>query len=218
MALYARSDVMCVSVPPSAGGCGASHSRTVTRGKPDPQFKLDCQPCEDYLKGNRRQRVLKTTPGDPKLGVPAKQERVADADPLWSATPDSVPMTPDEASYNQARTERARDQIMQLQALGAIHAAGLNIPADAMWLLEKNLPAGILHGTVLCLNGHDNAPATKFCAECGASMNAAAELAAPVIALASLHPQTLRKMCREKKLPDKGTKEQMIARLEGSAG
>jgi hypothetical protein len=210
---------MHISVPASAGGCGASHSRTVTRGAPDKAFRLDCPSCEGYLKGDRKQRILKTTPGDPKAGIPAKQERVADADPLWSSTPDSVPLTPDEAAVNHVRAERGSQQIQMLQALAAIRATGVNVPVEAMWLLEKELPAGILYGTMLCVNGHDNAAGAKFCAECGAAMNARAQVeAAPeaVIPLDRLHVQTLRKMCREKDLPDKGTKDEMIMRLEAA--
>jgi hypothetical protein len=191
----------------------------VTRGAPDKEFRLDCPACEGYLKGDRKQRILKTTPGDPKAGIPAKQERVADADPLWSSAPDSVPLTPDEAAVNHVRAERGTQQIQMLQALAAIRATGVNIPVEAMWLLEKELPTGILHGTMLCVNGHDNAAGAKFCAECGSPMSARAQVEAPpeaVIPLDRLHVQTLRKICREKDLPDKGTKDELIMRLEAA--
>ena len=35
--------------------------------------------------------------------------------------------------------------------------------------------------------------------------------------LAGLHPQTLRKMCRERDLPDKGSKDVLVGRLEAAA-
>ena len=40
-----------------------------------------------------------------------------------------------------------------------------------------------------------------------------------VVDLGRLHPQTLRKMCREHKppLPDKGSKDQLIGRLQAAA-
>ena len=214
MTLYARSDVMSTNIPAVHGGCGSSHSRPVRAGSPDKMFRLDCPPCESYLKGDRKSRILKTTPGDPKSGIPARQERVADADPLWSSTPDSVPLTPDELSVNATRTERGAMQIQMLQALAAIRATGVNVPAEAMWLLERDLPAGVLRGTMLCPQGHDNPAGLKFCGECGTGMTVQAAIEA--IPLATLHPQTLRKMCREKGIPDKGSKDQLIARLEAA--
>jgi SAP domain len=214
LTLYARSDVMSTSIPAASGGCGSSHTRPVRSGSPDRVFRLDCPPCESYLKGERKGRILKTTPGDSKAGIPAKQERVADADPLWSSTPDSVPLTPDELSVNAVRTERGAMQIQMLQALAAIRATGVDVPAEAMWLLERDLPAGVLHGTMLCASGHDNPAGVKFCGECGTTMSAQAAI--ETIPLATLHPQTLRKKCRERGLPDKGSKDQLIARLEAA--
>ena len=78
MSLYARSDLMSVSVPATSGGCGNSHSRPVSQGKPAKEWRLDCPPCEGYLKGDRKPKILKTTPGDPKAGIPSRQERVPD--------------------------------------------------------------------------------------------------------------------------------------------
>jgi hypothetical protein len=38
-----------------------------------------------------------------------------------------------------------------------------------------------------------------------------------VVDLTLLHPQTLRKMCRERDLPDKGSKDVLVGRLEAAA-
>ena len=35
--------------------------------------------------------------------------------------------------------------------------------------------------------------------------------------LGRLHPQTLRKMCREKGLPDRGSKDVLVGRLQAAA-
>ena len=35
--------------------------------------------------------------------------------------------------------------------------------------------------------------------------------------LERLHPQTLQKMCRERELPDKGSKDDLIGRLQAAA-
>ena len=53
------------------------------------------------------------------------------------------------------------------------------------------------------------------------SMAARGAIAAPddepaVVDLGRLHPQTLRKMCRERGLPDKGNKEQLAGRLQAA--
>src|ERR1700690_444615 len=104
MSLFARSDLMSVSIPVTSGGCGASHSRPVRNGTPAQEWMLDCPDCESYLRGDGKSRILRVTPGDPKSGIPAKQERVADCDPHWSSTADSVPLTPDEQRVNATRT------------------------------------------------------------------------------------------------------------------
>lgn len=215
MTLYARSDLMSVSIPSTSGGCGDSHSRPVVKGSPARDWRLDCPHCEAYLKGSRKPQILKTTPGDPKLGIPSKQERVADCDPHWSSTPESVPLTPDEQSVNATRTERAGHQIQMIQALAALRAAGTEIPFETAWLMDRELPSAFIKGSVVCVNGHDNVAGTKFCGECAVSMSEQKEIEAPLkdIPLDALHVATLKKMCREQGLSDKGTKQQLIGRL-----
>ena len=146
---------------------------------------------------------------------------MADADPMWGTTPETAPLTPDEERTNTVRTERGRMQIEMIQALAAMRAAGIQVPAEAMWLLEREIPEGVLKGTVVCADGHDNAAGTKFCGECGMSMSAKAAIGAPeepvTVDLDRIHPQTLKKMCREKGLPDKGSKDDLIGRLQAAA-
>ena len=77
--------------------------------------------------------------------------------------PRHVPLTPDEERTNKTRSERGAQQIQMIQALAALRATGIQVPAEAMWLLERELPAGVLKGTVLCANGHDNPAGLKFC-------------------------------------------------------
>lgn len=204
-------------------GCGATHSRPVTHGSPAKVFRLDCEPCEQFLRGDRRPKVLRYDI-DPKTRTVTGQSRVADADPMWSSTPDTIPLTPDEARTNSVRSERGAQQIQMIQALAALRATGIEVPPEALWLLERELPAGVLKGTVLCAEGHDNQAGTKFCAECGISMAAKGAIgppaetppAEPVVALDRLHPQTLKKMCRDRKLPDTGTKDALIGRLKAA--
>ena len=129
-----------------------------------------------------------------------------------------MPPTPDEERVNAVRSERGKMQIEMLQALAALRSTGIDVPAEAMWLLEKELPPGVLKGTVVCAEGHDVPAGLKFCGECGVSMAARAAIGAsepeePAVDLSRLHPQTLRKMCRDRDLPDKGSKTQLISRL-----
>jgi len=217
--VYGRSDI-CSIVIPVPDGCGAQHTRKVTRGVPEKVFAITCPPCEAYLKGDRKPRILKYQI-DSKTGQSVRQERIADADDRFSSSPDTVPLTPDEERTNTTRTERGRMQIEMIQALAAIRATGLQIPAEAMFLLEREIPEGVLRGTLVCANGHDVPTGNKHCGECGISMAARGAIAAPdepaVVDLDRIHPQTLKKMCREKGLPDKGSKDDLIGRLQAAA-
>lgn len=195
--------------------------RKVTRGVPDKVFSIDCPPCESHLRGDRKPKILKYQT-DPKTGQVTHQDRVADADPMWSSTPDTVPLTPDETRTNAVRSERGRMQIEMLQALAALRSTGIEVPPEALWLLERELPAGVLQGTVVCANAHDVPAGSAFCPQCGVTMAARATLGpgsedeGAVVDLGRLHPQTLRKMCREAKLPDKGSKDVLIQRLQAA--
>ncbi len=200
-------------------GCGATHTRPVTHGAPSKVFQLDCPPCESHLRGDRKPKKL-VYETDKKTGQVIRQARVSDADPMWSSTPDSVPLTPDETRTNQVRSERGRMQIEMLQALAALRSTGVEVPPEAMWLLERELPAGVLRGTIVCANGHDSPAGLKFCGECGVSMAAKAAIGSgsgsdegAAVDLSRLHPQTLKKLCRQRGLPDAGSKDDLIARL-----
>ena len=221
MSLFARSDVCAISIP-VPDGCGATHTRPVTHGVPAKIFKLDCPPCEAYLRCDRKQKILKYHI-DPATKQALRQERVADSDPMYGTTPDSIPLTPDEERTNSTRTERGKMQIEMIQALAAMRASGIQVPPEAMWLLEREIPEGMLRGTVVCVNGHDNAAGAKFCSECAVSMSTRGAIAPPeddepaAVDLGRLHPQTLRKMCREHGLPDKGSKDVLVGRLQAAA-
>ena len=177
--------------------------------------------------GDRKQKILAKYHVNPQTGqaLSARNAGIADADPMFSSSLDSIPLTPDEERTNKTRSERGSMQIQMLQALAAIRATGVQVPAEAMWLLEREIPAGVLQGTVLCANNHDVPAGLKFCGECGISMAARGAIGAapedppgePEIDLGRLHPQTLRKMCRERELPDKGSKDVLIGRLQAAA-
>ena len=233
MALFARSDLMSVSIPVTSGGCGATHSRPVTRGAPARIWKLECPPCEGYLRGDGRPKILKTTPGDPKLGIPAQQERVADGNPQWSSTPDTVPLTPDEAKTKHVILERGEQQLRALESLRSLKDAGVDLtdrPDVLYFLRERGIPLDVLTATAgqaSCRNGHGNVPSAKFCAECGVSLAEKQEphwddlsdnelLARHPDTYETFHVNTLKKLCRQEGLPDKGTKQVLVSRLQAA--
>lgn len=185
---------------------------------PGRAWPLTCAVHEAHQAGSRRgiiqSPISKSKPGPLTYGI-------IDADPGSSTSPDAVPLTPDEERTDTTRRERGRIQLETLQALAAARASGLNIPAEAMWLLEKELPPGVLRGTVVCANSHDVPAGSAFCPQCGVSMAVKAAIggggeegpAEPAADLARLHPQTLKKLCRERGLDDAGSKDDLIARL-----
>lgn len=99
MSVYARSDVMNVTVSRAHGGCGQPHSRPVRNGAAARTWALDCPLCQQYLSG----------------------------DPLWSGTLADVPATPDEdlaRDSAEKQTSRSREDIM---ALALAKIAGLPV-------------------------------------------------------------------------------------------
>ena len=221
MTLYAQNDLDGKVIPVTSGGCGQEHRRPVVNGVRDEQFALDCPHCEAVLRGDRKAKILKYQI-DPQTGRTLNQERVADADPQWSSTPDTVPLTEDEKRTDSRFRETAQAQISMMNALGTAIAQGLQIPREMKYALQRGLPAETLRALdtpVACANGHDVPRGNAFCGTCGTSMTAKAAIAAPdvpEIDLGRLAYPTLRKMCRERELPDKGSKDVLIGRLQAA--
>ena len=70
--------------------------------------------------------------------------------------------------------------------------------------------------TVTCAAGHENDAASKFCAECGVTMGAAALPAAPADELAGLNANQLRKLAKERGVDATGTKDDVLSRLQAA--
>jgi hypothetical protein len=149
---------------------------------------LDCPGCENFLKGGGR-KVLHVTQGSKELGIPTHQEWVADCDPQWSATPESVPDTPDERQYVAKRDKLGHEELEMIQALAAAKAAGINVPENAMELLQRRLP-----GALVGVSQQD--------------MHLV-----PDYGLDDLSVNKLKAMCKEQGLPTSGTRAQLIERL-----
>ena len=224
MTMWGRSDISSIAIP-APDGCGAQHTKEVTRGVPAKHIRIDCEPCEAFLSGARKPRILKYQI-DSKTGQTTHQQRVADADPAWSSTLATVPLTPDQEKTYHLQIERGEQQLRALESIATLSKAGVDFrsrPDVLFYLREQELPESLLQGAMVCANGHENAPGLKFCGECGISMAARGAIAPPeepaAVDLGRLHPQTLRKMCREHKppLPDKGSKDDLIGRLQAAA-
>lgn len=140
MSVYARADLASVTVSSAHGGCGLVHSRPAPGGNPVAVWKLDCSACEKYLR----------------------------QDPLWSATVSEIPETPDQKLTREDWEKRGvkdRDNVLAL-ALGKL--AGVELPDTIRMPIagqQPHLPA--IAGMLVCANGHDCEPGSKFCAECG---------------------------------------------------
>ena len=194
MTLYSRSDLSATTVSIAHGGCGNSHHRPAPDGNPAKIWALTCVQCENFLR----------------------------ADPLWSTTVAEIPETHDEQSEREDYEKRGANDIQTMMALALTRMTGGEVPDTVARMIDGSklhLPAQV---KVLCPpHGHANPPGVKFCGECAAPMRDAAPAGAlpppaPAPDLADLHPQKLRKMCREKGLDDSGTRPEMLARLEAA--
>jgi len=102
MTVYARSDVMSVSLSHEHGGCGATHSRPVTHGAPAQSWGLDCPACENHLR----------------------------SDPHWSINLSEVPETPDEERTRLDREKKGQtnQQDLLVAAILAIAQSQQELP------------------------------------------------------------------------------------------
>ncbi len=149
MTVYARSDVMGVSISAEHGGCGQSHSRPVRDGAPDKVWALTCNDgCEDVLRN----------------------------DPHWAGHPDDVPETPDEKMRRESATAAGRIDQQNATANALQELAKLGDLPKALQQLTAVMTGGKLADgtegstTQECPNGHTVPLGPKFCPECGSSM------------------------------------------------
>ncbi len=95
MPLYPRRDVVHVAVSPHDGGCGASHTRPVTHGAPDPDWVLSCPRCE---------KALATSP-------------------QWARTRAEIPETPDEVTRRESLKNQKDRNLEEIQTAAMAHMA-----------------------------------------------------------------------------------------------
>jgi hypothetical protein len=146
MTLYAANDRVAVSVSPDGeGGCGTTHRRPFTNGAPEKLWALDCPPCEDHLRH----------------------------DPGWSTTLAEIPETHDEQKSRENYEKRGAKDVNTMLALALARMTGGEIPATVAAMITGNkqhIP-GVIAGTILCVDGHENPAGIKFCGECGAKLD-----------------------------------------------
>jgi len=195
MTIYARSDLAYVHVSQAHGGCGQPHRRPVEQGAPAKLWALTCPSgCENHLRGSD----------------------------LWATTVSEIPETHDEMAEREDYEKRGANDIQTMMALALTKLTGGEVPDTITRMIDGSKAHIPNQVKVLCPPyGHANPPGMKFCGECAAPMHDAAPAGsipppAPAPDLADLHPQKLRKMCREQGLDDSGTRPEMIARLEAA--
>ena len=89
MNLYARSDVMGVSIAVASGGCGQTHTRPVNNGAPAKTFELSCPQCsfalKDDVQWSKVYNDLPLTPAEQqKMEEEAKRGMISNKDDLVS--------------------------------------------------------------------------------------------------------------------------------------
>ena len=191
MTIYSASNIMAVNLSEAHGGCGSLHARPVRNGAPDKLWKLDCVMCENHLR----------------------------TDPLWSASIAEIPETYDEKREREDWDKRGAQDRDAIMPLLLARLAGVD-PAQLPESLTRAIGGTNLHipGVMECPKGHAQPSGQDFCGKCGTPMHEAVVAgslppAPPAPDLADLHPQKLRKLCREKGLNDSGTRPEMLARL-----
>ena len=106
MARYPRRDILYVWV---SGGCGASHTRTVTRGKPDLDWYLNCPQCERQLKDS----------------------------PDWAGSKLEIPETPDEILQRESLTKAKDRNLQEIQTFAMARMAGIDAGGSSIQKQEQ---------------------------------------------------------------------------------
>jgi hypothetical protein len=145
--LYSWSANVSTHVPVDAGGCGSSHRRPVVNGAPQHPWGLECPPCEEFLRTHNSDQ--------------------------WSTTLSELPETHDEKKSREDYEKRGANDVNTMLALALARMTGGEIPATvaAMVTGNKQHIPGVIAGTILCVDGHENPAGVKFCNECGAKLD-----------------------------------------------
>lgn len=146
MTMYARNDLVAVTISPTHGGCGDVHSRPVVEGAPVKLWALECaNGCEDALR----------------------------KDAHWSSTISGIPETPDETAYREDQELKGRQdqQNQTAEALAKLSSLG-DLPSALAQLAAMFGSATVATpspaSTQTCTGcGTSLLANAKFCPECG---------------------------------------------------
>jgi len=145
--LFARNDVDFFSVPPESGGCGApgGHRRPVIEGAPVRPWRVECMACEPFLR-----------------------DRLGD---LFASSEADISETPDEIKGREDFQKRGATDRDNILAIAMAKLAGVELPQTIRQAISGASPAlPAIAGIMVCEQGHDCEPGSKFCAECGSPM------------------------------------------------
>lgn len=144
MPVWARSDLASITVSVAHGGCGLVHTRPAPGGNPVKTWKLECGVCEPYL---------------------AK-------DPLFATSLADLPETPDETKGREDFAKRGATDRDNVLAIAMAKLAGVELPQTIRQAISGASPEihAAIAGKMVCENGHDAEPGSKFCQECGGRM------------------------------------------------
>ena len=143
MTVYARNDLAYVFLSDAHEGCGNPHRRPVEHGAPVKQWALTCVQCEKFLS----------------------------TDSCWATSLADLPETPDEIKGREDFTKRGATDRDNILAIAMAKLAGVELPQtirQAISGVSPEVPA--IAGKMICENGHDAEPGSKFCGECGRPM------------------------------------------------
>jgi hypothetical protein len=169
MTVYSRSDVQMENVSPAHGGCGSPHLRPQgSDGSAVRLWALSCpNGCENYLRTDKN----------------------------WATTEADIPETPDEVKGREDFAKRGATDRDNVLAIAMAKLAGVELPQTIRQAISGASPEihAAIAGKMVCENGHDAEPGSKFCQECGGRMRQ------PVIAACpDGHPMTpAAKFCSE---------------------
>lgn len=171
MSLFARNDVLEVSVSRAHGGCGTKHQRPwspLDDGQRVGLWRLSCPMCELFLK----------------------------EDPCWAGTEAKLPETPDEIAVREDQEKRGEREtanatgaaLKELAGLGQLPAVMGQLAALIAAQSGVALPGQPAFGITAarprtCTDGHGMYPDAAFCHVCGRPAADAPADAAPAAQL-----------------------------------
>lgn len=178
---------MAVTLSPSHGGCGATHSRSVTHGAPAKHWALDCPACENHLR----------------------------SDPSWSTTISEIPETPDEQRERESREKKGQlnQQDLLAQAIVSIAQSQQSLPdalAQAIAALAKQ--GGIPAEVTAAATHQVEAAKTAAAAEATVSNT---DVSLDLADLKKLKVPELRALAEERGLDPGGKRDELLSRLTG---